>query len=78
MTGLTREQLQGRLDGYLAAEAQILRAQEYVIGQGSTARRLTRADLAEVRQAIADLQAEISRMDAATTGRRRIIYLRPF
>lgn len=75
---MTREQLQARLDAYLAAEAKILRNQEYTIGDGATARRLRRADLVEVRQAIKDLQAEIATLDARAAGARRVIYPRPF
>lgn len=74
-----REQTQARLDAYLAAELKILTGgQEYVIGQGATARRLTRADLPGVQKAIAELRAEIALLDAAAQGPRRIAYLRPF
>lgn len=74
---MTRDQLQSRLDAYLAAEAKILRNQEYVIGDGATARRLRRADLAEVRAAISDLQDKIEALDNQTAGRRRVLYMRP-
>lgn len=73
-----REQLDSRLQAYLSAEIKILAAQEYVIGNGSTSRRLTRADLAEVRSAINDIRAEISRIDATANRTRRIVYLRPY
>lgn len=71
-----REVLQGRLDAYLAAERKILEAQAYQVGDGSAARSLDRARLQEVQQGIKAVQAEISVLDAATTGRRRITYLR--
>jgi len=74
---MTREQLQARLDAYLAAEVKILKGQEYVIGQGETARRLRRADLVEVRAAIEQLQAQIDNIDNAAAGRRRVLYVRP-
>lgn len=74
---MTREQLQARLDAYLAAEVKILKGQEYVIGQGETARRLRRADLEEVRKAITDLSAEIAALDAVTARTRRVLYHRP-
>ncbi|HNU12211.1 MAG TPA: hypothetical protein PKJ45_12750 [Rubrivivax sp.] len=74
---MTREQLQARLDAYLAAETKILRGQEYVIGQGETARRLRRADLAEITKTIADLQRQIDEIDNAAAGRRRVLYTRP-
>lgn len=71
--------LLARQAAYLAAEAQILKAQEYTVGQGTTARRLTRADLAEVRAEIASLQTQIDRHpdNPAARGARRIRYLRP-
>ena len=74
---MTRDELQTRLSAYLAAEAKILKGQEYVIGQGETARRLRRADLAEVRKAIVDLSAQIDDIDNAAAGRRRVLYVRP-
>jgi hypothetical protein len=48
---------QERLDAYLAAEAAILKGQEYRFGE----RALTRADLAEVRMGIGSLKAELRR-----------------
>lgn len=75
---MTRDQLQARLDAYLAAEVKILQGQEYVIGDGATARRLRRADLSEVRQSIKDLKADIERMDNVNAGSRRVFYARPF
>ncbi len=75
---MTFEELNARLASYLAAEAAILKAQEYTVGQGSTARRLTRADLAEVRQAIADIRAEIAQLNAVKARTRRVVYLRPY
>ncbi len=57
---MNRVQLQARLEAHLTAEAGILRAQEYAMGHGPTARRLTRADLGEVHRATADIRAGIS------------------
>lgn len=74
---MTEAQLTARLASYLAAEEKILSAQEYVVGQGATARRLTRADLAEVRKAITDIRAELDRLASTAQGGRRVIYLRP-
>ncbi len=74
---MTRDQLQARLDAYLAAETKILRGQEYVIGQGETARRLRRADLSEVRAEIEKLSAAIEAIDNSAAGRRRVLYSRP-
>lgn len=70
--------LLARLASYLTAESAILNgAQEYVVGQGVTARRLTRADLPAVQQGIKDIRAELAQVQSATTRARRVIYLRP-
>lgn len=74
---MTRDELAARLAAYVAAEAKILKGQEYVIGQGETARRLRRADLAEVRKAITDLNTQIEDLDNLAAGRRRVLYARP-
>jgi len=75
---MTLDQLKARLQAYLDAEAKILEAQEYTMGQGSTARRLTRANLGEVQQTIARLRAEIVALEPTPAQRRRIVYLRPY
>lgn len=75
---MTRDQLQARLDAYLAAEIAILKAQDYTIGQGATARRLTRANLAEVQKGIADARAEMAQLDSMAGRPRRVVYLRPY
>ncbi len=72
-----RDTLQARLDQYLAAETKILMKQEYTIGDGSTARRMRYADLAEVRTTIETLTAQIQRLDAQASGARRVMYARP-
>lgn len=74
---MTRDQLQARLDAYLAAEVKVLKGQEYVIGDGATARRLRRADLAEIRAAIKSLSDDIAKLDNQAAGRRRVLYMRP-
>lgn len=74
---MTLAQLQARLDSYLAAEARILESQEYTVGQGSTARRNRRADLEQVRAAISDLRADITKLESAARGGRRVHQLRP-
>lgn len=74
---MTRDQLQARLDLYLAAEAKILTSQEYTIGSGSTARRLRRADLSEVRAEINSLRQQIAVLDGAASRTRRVLYARP-
>jgi hypothetical protein len=76
----TYAELLTRKADYLAAEAKVLQAQEYTVGQGGTARRLTRADLAEIRKAIADLDLQLAEHpDNPDRLRRprRVSYLRP-
>lgn len=75
----TEADITARLANYLAAETAILTgAQEYTVGQGSTARRLTRADLAVVQQTIKELRVELAQVQASTARARRVVYLRPY
>lgn len=71
------ETLTTRRDAYLAAEIKILARQEYTVGDGSTARRLRYADLAEVRATIDSLTRQIERLEAQASGARRVMYARP-
>ncbi|MEY2689156.1 MAG: hypothetical protein RL375_3354 [Pseudomonadota bacterium] len=73
---LTRDQLQTRLDAYLAAEVAVLKKQEFTVGDGSTARRLRFADLAEIRAEIDSINRQIQALDAHTAGRRRVMFVR--
>lgn len=70
---MTIDELKARRAYYLAAEAKILESQEYQAGQGSTARKNRRADLSEVRLAIADLSTQIDKMQ---NQKQRIRYIR--
>jgi hypothetical protein len=76
---MTYAQLIQRLAEYLAAESKILQSQEYTVGQGGTARRNRRADLADVRAEIAVINQKIATApdNPANAGARRIRYLRP-
>lgn len=67
------DELKARLALYVMAEAKILQSQEYTIGDGGTARRNKRAELASVQAEIANLQAQIAKAEAA--GQRRILYV---
>lgn len=71
-------ELRARRARYLLAEAKILEAQEYQIGHGLTARRNRRADLEQVREEIARLDAAIAAAEASAIrgGRRGLVYLR--
>lgn len=58
------EFLKTRLNSYYEAEQAILSSQSYTIGR----KTLERADLAEVRKAIKDLESQIARLEGK--GRR--------
>jgi hypothetical protein len=73
---MTVDQLKARLDLYLAAEARILQSQEYSVGDGGTARRNKRAELASVQAEITRLQQQIAPLEAAQSGLRRVLYIR--
>lgn len=68
-------ELQARRAAYLEAEAKILRSQEYQVGQGGNARRNVRAELAEVRAGIREIDTEIARLQNA--GGRRVYNIVP-
>ena len=76
---MTYAQLVTRLAEYMAAESKVLQSQEYTVGQGGGARRNRRADLAEIRAEIANLNAQIAAApdNPANAASRRIRYLRP-
>lgn len=74
---MTEAELRARLLLYMNAEAAILSgAQEYTIGQGSTARKVRRADLEQIRAEIASINAQIE-VIAPAVARRPTFYLRP-
>lgn len=70
-------ELTARRAQYVLAEAAVLKGQEYQVGEGGNHRRLRRADLAEIRAAIADLELQIEAAKASPSGVRRIYYGRP-
>ncbi len=73
MATLTERQARRAL--YLAAEAKILSGlQEYEISDGGARRRMTRADLSEIRATIEQLGREVA---ALTPGARRLYRLVP-
>lgn len=61
---------------YLAAEASILKGQEYSISDGVIQRRLRRADLEQVRAAIKEIDAEIAAQGGGSAGPRRVYVAR--
>jgi hypothetical protein len=76
---MTLTELQARLASYLAAEQKVLQSQEYVIGQGNTARRNRRADLEPIQAEITKLSAQIAAHpdNPANSRVRRVRQLRP-
>lgn len=77
MTIARLDTLRSRLTAYLAAEASILKSQEYMIGNGGTARRNRCAELESVQAGIRECEAEIARLETITSRGRRVIRLRP-
>lgn len=76
---MTRDQLQARLDAYLAAELRILQAQSTTVGDGATARTRQMTELREVRLQIDVLRNELAQVDAQAAGTgSRVYYVRPF
>lgn len=65
----TLAELQTRRAAYVAAELKILQSQEYQVGQGGSARRNRRAELADVQAAIKDLDTQIEQAQAGTARR---------
>lgn len=61
------DQLNTRLQQYLDAEAKILQSQEYVIGNGGTARRNRRADLEQVQAGITQVRADGNSWSSSTS-----------
>ena len=66
---MTLQELKDRRAAYLAAELRILESQEYRVGDGGTGRTNRRAELAEVRAAITELDAQISAAEAGTAAK---------
>jgi hypothetical protein len=63
---------------YLAAEAAVLKRQEYQIDVEGGSRRVRFADLAEIRAAIKQLSTDIEAAQHAAAGRRRVRYIRKY
>lgn len=64
-----------RRTAYVAAEAAILKRQEYSITVDGSTRALKYADLREVRQAITDLDTAISVAEGRASRRGRVRYV---
>jgi hypothetical protein len=71
MAGVTLEQAEKRLQQYLDAEEKVLNGQSYSIGE----RKMTRADLAEIRQGIQYWENKVARLSRG--GGARVRGIRP-
>jgi len=58
MAGITLAQAQSKLDGWMTAEDAVMSSQEYSMGS----RRLTRADLSEIRKSIQYWEQKVIRL----------------
>jgi len=67
MAGITVAQAQARLDAYLAAEIKVLAGQSYEIA----GRKLTRADLAEIRAGIEICNEQLANLSRRAAGQSR-------
>lgn len=67
MSGINVAQAQARLDAYLAAEIKVLAGQSYEIA----GRKMTRADLAEIRAGIAECNEQLANLSSRASGRTR-------
>lgn len=76
-TAARLQELRDRRDAYLAAEIKTLQSQEYVVGNSGTGRRNRQADLEVIRDGIKQINTEIAQLEAQTSGRRRVYYVRP-
>ena len=60
-----------RLELYYEAERKVLRGQSYMLGN----RQLTRANLAEIRRAIKELESELEQMAGRSRGfSKRVVF----
>lgn len=73
MAGLTLEDAEARLAGWLAADAQLQAGQEVWFDK----RKLTRADAEQVRNNIDYWNKKCQELDASTNGRGRSINVSP-
>jgi len=58
MAGITLEQAQAKLDGWMTAEDGVMTSQSYSMGS----RQLTRADLAQIRESIQYWEQKVIRL----------------
>lgn len=67
MAGITLEQAEARLTQYMDAEAKVLASQSYEMA----GRRLTRANLQEIRDGIVHWNGMVQQLSQRVTGRGR-------
>ena len=64
-TGITLAEAKLQLSKWLAADATVSQNQEYVVSSGSTSRKFTRADAAEIRKNVDYWNAMVRRLSGA-------------
>lgn len=75
MAGITLAQAEAKLSAWLDAEAALATSQSYSISTADGAsRQLTRADLADVREAIIYWDGKVKELTASARGRSRTRY----
>lgn len=72
MAGITIEIAEARLTLWLEADAAVMAGQAYEVDNGSSRRRVTRADAAEIRHNIEYWDGWCKRLDPNGRGRRGI------
>lgn len=77
MAGITLAQAQAKLDMWMAAEDSLATSQSYEMSDGTSSRKLTRANLEEVRESIIYWDSVVKRLDPSAAGRGRTRYVVP-
>lgn len=73
MAGITLESAQAQLDAWLAASMAVAQSQSYEIDTGTSRRKLTRADAAEIRDWVSYWNAEVRRLSRVRGGTRYVV-----
>lgn len=73
MAGITLPQAETQLAAYVAAETKVLQGQAYEI----SGRRLTRANLAEIRDGMDYWDRKVKELTASSSGRGRVRTIAP-
>jgi hypothetical protein len=77
MAGITLAQAQSKLDMWLAAEEALATSQSYEMSDGTSSRKLTRANLKDIGERIKYWDSVVKRLDPSAAGRGRTRYVVP-